>query len=332
MQERRELSGGPLLLEKWLRRKRATTVALRLLSAIALLALAVVTLGIIFFFTYAIVWFGYNYGVSAVSELIFSRRQHIPHRTILIICWCFLALLFLTNARVRRDYWTSGSISKSQWSSLWLAGVAGSLVALLVNASASAKTITDLLLIGPRLVGASVRAFRGAFLLGGADIRACSDALSFLAGRASSVSAADLGDSLGRNDPQKILVQLLSLGTVLLLRTEPPTITLDPDLRDHLRHALGAAPEPEHRAAPRPVAASAVDPSLYQVLGLSPSASIEEIRAAYRRKIKECHPDVFATHSDEVRNRAEEKTKAVVAAYEELLARCRREEQAEVAS
>src|SRR5262245_5563632 len=117
MQPRRALSGGTILVERWLALKRAATVALRFLCAIALLALASVALATIFFLTYAVVWFGYNYGVSAVSELLFSRRRHLSHGAIMIICCCFMALLFLTNARVSRDYWTSGSVSKSQWSS-----------------------------------------------------------------------------------------------------------------------------------------------------------------------------------------------------------------------
>jgi hypothetical protein len=305
---------------------------LRFLSSIALLALAAVAVASVFFFTYAIVWFGYNFGVSAVSELMFSKRQHISHRTILAICWSFLALLFITNARASRDYWTSGSVSRSQWSSLWLAGVAGSLVALLVNASASAKTITDLLLTGPRLAGASIQAFCGALLLVRADVPACSDALAVLGGRTSSVSADELRDSLRCGDPRNIVAQLLALGTVLLLRTEPPTVTLNPDLRDHLRHILQStsAPEFERRPSREPVATSSVDPGPYQVLGLSTSASVEEIRTAYRREIKKCHPDLYATHSDELRHRAEEQTKAIIAAYEELFARYGTQQQKEV--
>jgi hypothetical protein len=317
-----------------LKRKRATAVALHLLSAIALLVLAAVILGIIFFFAYAIVWFGYNYGVSAVSELIFSKRQHISHHAILIICWCFLALLFLTNARVGRDYWISGAVSKSQWSSLWLAGVAGSLVALLVNADASAKTITDLMLTGPRLMSASVQALRGALFLLRADLRACADALALLAGRASSVSTADLSEVPGCSAPQKILAQLLALDTVLLLRAEPITVTLNPDLRDRLQRLSAGSAESrfQYRPPARPVAASPLERSPYEVLGLSTSASLEEIRAAYRRKVKGCHPDLFARHSDDVRHRAEEKTKTIIAAYEELLARYHNERKEEVTS
>jgi len=291
-------------------------------------------LGIIFFFTYAIVWFGYNYGVSAVSELIFSKRQHISHHAILIICWCFLALLFITNARVGRDYWASGSMPKSQWSSLWLAGVAGSLVALLVNANASAKTTTDLLLTGPRLMSASLQALRGALLLLRADLHACANALTLLAGRASSVSTADLSEALGCSTPQRILAQLLALDTVLLLRAEPVTVTLNPDLRDRLqRLSAGSAGSGFQYHLPlRPVAASMLGRGPYEVLGLSTSASLEEIRAAYRKKVKGCHPDMFARDSDDARHRAEQRTKEIIAAYEELLARYHNERKEEVTS
>lgn len=334
MQQRHALSGGLIVVEKWLARKRAAAIALRFLSAIALLALASVALAIIFFLTYAIVWFGYNFGASAVSELIFSRRQHISHSTIMIICWCFLALLFLTNARVSRGYWTSGAASKSQWSSLWVAGVAGSLVALLVNADASAKTITDLLLTGPRLAGASIRACFGAILLFRVDLHDCSDALAALVGRTSSLSAADLSGSLRRSSSQELLAQLLALDIVLLLRTDPPTITLNPDLRGHLERLLEgtSAPRFEHRPPPASASISLIDSAPYQALGLSASASLEEVRAAFRRKIKECHPDIFATRSDEMRQRAEEKTKAIIAAYEEILARYRNAREEGVAS
>src|SRR2546425_2468817 len=258
MRPKRALCSGALFLEKWLRRKRATTVALSVFSAIALLTAAVLILAGTFFFTYAVVWFGYNYGVSAVSELVFGRRQHISHNAILIICWCFLALLFVTNARVSRDYWTVGSVSKSQWSSLWLAGLLGSLVALLVNASASAKAITDLFLTGPRLIGASILSFHRVLLLISADLRICSHALTILAARTSSSSAADLGASLRCGDASGILVQLAALGTVLFIRRDPPTVVLDPDLRDQLQPFLEgrSTPEFEQNAETEPATSS----------------------------------------------------------------------------
>src|SRR6266850_6813489 len=110
MRARRAFGVGEPSLRTWVRRRRATAVALSFFSAVAYLAAALAILAAIFFFTYAVVWFGYNYGISAVSELILGRHQHLSHNAILIICWCFLVLLFLENACVRRDYWAGYSV------------------------------------------------------------------------------------------------------------------------------------------------------------------------------------------------------------------------------
>jgi len=301
-------------------------VALSFFSAVAYLAAAVAILAAIFFFTYAVVWFGYNYGISAVSELIFSRRQHISHNAILICCSCFLALLFVENARVSRDYWADYSVARTSWSNLWLAGLFGSIVALLVNANASAKMTTDLLLTGPRLVYACVRAFHRALLLNRADLQTLSSALATLAGRTSPISAADLSARLQGHNSSGVLSQLAALGAVLFIRKEPPTVILDPDLRDQLRRLLdgASAPECEETAEPQRLTTFSTDRAAYALLEVAPSASLEEVRAAYRKKMKEWHPDVFAGRSDDARRIAEERTKAIIAAYEALLAAYRR--------
>ena len=53
----------------------------------------------------------------------------------------------------------------------------------------------------------------------------------------------------------------------------------------------------------------------FDVLGLEPTASAEEVRAAYRRLVKQCHPDKFV--DARARQRAEEKMIALNLAYEE---------------
>jgi curved DNA-binding protein CbpA len=44
-----------------------------------------------------------------------------------------------------------------------------------------------------------------------------------------------------------------------------------------------------------------------------------EIKTAYRNRVKECHPDRFPNIDDKTRELAEEWTKAVNAAYAELV-------------
>lgn len=319
------LIAGPLPFGNWLKRRRAVAIGMNIFSAVAYMAAGVTILAVIFWFTYAVVWFGYNYGISAVSELLFGRNQHISHNAILIICWCFLALLFVEYGRVSRGYWSDYPVTQSSWSNLWLAGVIGSLVALLVNYEGSSRLIGDLLLTGPRLLGSGIRALHRAFLLTGADLQMLSDALAILTGRTSPISADELSSRLQCRHSSGILFQLAALDIVLLIREEPPAIVLDPDLRDQLRTSLrgDSEPEVENNAESEPVTASANDFATYELFGLTPSASLEELKAAFQKKIKECHPDIFAGRSDDAYGTAEEKARALIDAYKTLLAQYR---------
>jgi curved DNA-binding protein CbpA len=64
---------------------------------------------------------------------------------------------------------------------------------------------------------------------------------------------------------------------------------------------------------------AAEKPGFYDVLGVSLSSSLKEIRTAYRNRIKMYHPDKFAGQSPEIRQWAEEMSKAVNLAYEALV-------------
>jgi curved DNA-binding protein CbpA len=55
----------------------------------------------------------------------------------------------------------------------------------------------------------------------------------------------------------------------------------------------------------------------WSVLGVSPQANADEIRCAYHRKIKQCHPDRVAGLAPEFIELAERHTRALNAAYDE---------------
>ena len=58
--------------------------------------------------------------------------------------------------------------------------------------------------------------------------------------------------------------------------------------------------------------------SAYQTLGISPEASDDEVRQAYRRMAMKYHPDRVATQGEETRSRAERLFKAVGEAKERI--------------
>ena len=56
----------------------------------------------------------------------------------------------------------------------------------------------------------------------------------------------------------------------------------------------------------------------YEVLGISKSATADEIKKAYRKMAIKYHPDKVATLGEDVQKAAEEKFKAVNQAYEAI--------------
>ena len=58
------------------------------------------------------------------------------------------------------------------------------------------------------------------------------------------------------------------------------------------------------------------DESAYAVLGISPNATDDEVKSAYRRMAMKNHPDKVATLGPEVQKAAEEKFRQIQDAYE----------------
>lgn len=97
--------------------------------------------------------------------------------------------------------------------------------------------------------------------------------------------------------------------------------------RNHAAHTIasGTGPDPTGRSAgegPGQGAGSAskhtkaFDP--HEILGVPHSASSEEIRAAYRSRMQEYHPDKVAHLGAELQELAHEKSQQIERAYREL--------------
>jgi len=72
------------------------------------------------------------------------------------------------------------------------------------------------------------------------------------------------------------------------------------------------------REAPRPPPPAGRDP--YAVLGLDASASVSEIKRAYRKLMSRHHPDKLGDVPDELKRRAEERAREINAAYDRIRA------------
>ena len=82
------------------------------------------------------------------------------------------------------------------------------------------------------------------------------------------------------------------------------------DLREQLR----SRDAENHPKTTKPGASS----KAYQTLGLSPDATLKEIKKAYQALVQQYHPDRVADMGPELQDVAEARTKEINAAYEEL--------------
>ena len=184
------------------------------------------------------------------------------------------------------------------------------------------KDIEDIIYAGPRLLLASVGFIDEIIRKLRLDVMACARIFQVLLSRNSRVSFAELASRTGIAHSFKIFPQLREIEGVVFLSAEPPGLSLTSDLRAELFGLLEeelidvTEVEVEPEVQPEPV-----DPnSPHVLLGITETASPTQIKAAYRKRIKECHPDKFAGLGEEWQSLAEERAKQINAAYDLMMA------------
>jgi hypothetical protein len=173
---------------------------------------------------------------------------------------------------------------------------------------------------GPRVMMDGIREGARARRFSRIDIPACAEVLSYLAQKDVAVARPTLEKIFPKISWALLVDQLSLFEGVLFFQPDSSKVILTMPLRLELRGMIRKRVEPrEEEPTPTPV----VEPEKIMpcdLLGVSATASLAEIKAAYRNRIKECHPDRFAGMDERARAQAEEWTKALNMAYHTLMA------------
>ena len=313
-------------IQRWLKRKAVADGAHHFLFALFVFVVGAVVLGVTFVFVSAVVWFVLNVGAAALSQILLNRPLHISAAAIAAISALFMAFLFLENRRTQREYF--GRRGRAPFQRPGEFG--GELMSLLVYSDVSSRRVADALLTGPRLVAGAWNSFRKACRLACLDADACSRTLAVLFAHPSRCSLGELNQLPDVRDPAKSAARLRDIEGVLFIELDPPGLTLTSELRQELAGALGLGSGPASDAARHHEPVHLPVGSIYELLGVAPGASLEDIEIAYhkwaaqsRRRAAEAKP--------EWNQEAEEQMRAVHAAYETFLAKQKSEQTEEPA-
>jgi hypothetical protein len=311
-------NGTRSTIQQWLRKKAAADAAHHFLFAVSLLSVGAILLAVTFFFACVLLWVALNGAGSALSEILWNRPVHLSLAAIVPVAAMFVAFLFIESARVNRQYLTRNS---SRARSSRSAGRTGGFVNLLVYSDISSRLIADGLLTGPRLMSGAWCCFRKAGRLSRLDAEAGSRVLAVLFSRASRCSLGDLSKLSGVPDPGKTAGQLRDIDGVLFIHLDPPGLTLTSELRQELAGALDLSLPlaPPTRLEPKPV--NLPSRTIFELLGVAPTASPEEIEVAYRNWMQQSCARQAAELENAARNQQlDEQVAAVNRAYEAFLA------------
>lgn len=183
--------------------------------------------------------------------------------------------------------------------------------------------------IGPRLILEGLPHVKRTRQFARMDLELCSKVLAFLAAKSVPTRQKELLKALPEVDWSILASQLGLLEGVIFFRPDGLRVVLTLPLRLELRRLLAQSQSAEI-PEPEPAVAAVDEPhrlSPAEILGIAPTATLAQIKSAYRSRVKECHPDRFAGMDERSRWLAEEWTKSLNAAYELLVTQARSQNQ-----
>lgn len=272
--------------------------------------------------------------VAALARSFLDQRLREPFFFCAFCSGAFLLWLFVSHYRRNAEHlrfakYRTAKVHVSD------AGFARALNVLLSDPRHDDDFFQRLLYTGPRWFVAGLSMFYKSLTLLQMDIACCAEILLVLFQKGARVSLTELARLVPNCNSVKIFPQLRDIAGVIFLQNEPTGISLTSDLRAELARVLGvplrtepaprfyrqtksAPPPPRPPPPPKPLVEE--PPGPHKILGVSRSASLAEIKAAYRKQIKQCHPDRFATLNKDWQEMAEQRAKIVNEAYAVLTA------------
>jgi hypothetical protein len=320
-------------IERWLVKQTLSEALLNLpvgviclVASLVYLAFITAIVGVIGFLVFLC--------VAAFAKSIFDYNLRNPLLFCEIFCAIFLIWLFISHYRRNAEYFR---LSKYRTARVHVsdAGFARALNILFSRPRDADGFFQQIIYTGPQWMTSAISMFYKSATLLQMDIGSCAKILLILFEKGSRVSFTELAQLVPECNGVKVFPQLRDIAGVIFLQSHPSGISLTSDLRAELGRILGVKMKPQAdpryyrqtkssrpppRTPPKPVVEEEVL-GPHKILGVSRSASLAEIKSAYRKQIKQCHPDRFATLNKDWQQMAEQRAKAVNEAYRILTGR-----------
>lgn len=316
-------------IERWLRRKSLTDGLLYGVAAFGSWSIGFILIAVWFFFSFYLL----DQAASETTRFLLGDRPALTAAGFLragafLLALGVVACLFAAYVHIRdkRERWNRPPRPQSERPH-------GVPFPFAYDASLRA----ELALAGPRLVMAALACAQKAVRLLTLDASRCAQVLTLLLSRDSRASFEEIWQQFPLLRSERLLAQLREIEGVVFLQARKPGLSLNADLRAELhrvafRERKSKTPPPNEPRAKKAKSFVPPDPPLdsellrsFAVLGLPPTASLADMKRAYRKLMKENHPDRLPKWSGEFRALAEERSKQINHAYKFLISQFEKE-------